>query len=119
MIKANELRVGNLVKSPINWLNPQGEFMLDDIIFSEVLRNYKTESLLPIPITEEWLVKFGFERAVHSNNFYKDKCPFHIVSFNGKYVFMLRHNEEGILIKTVHRLQNLYFTLTGEELTIR
>jgi hypothetical protein len=74
----------------------------------------KLDGIKPIPLTSELLLKFGFEKT---GSFYRHKKS-HLVQ-------ILVHNE-GIdvcvfsfhlsHIKTVDQLQNLYFTLTGEEL---
>lgn len=70
-----------------------------------------------IPLTEEWLLKFGFD-----NKFNKDKftiIPKGKLGYeNGRTYF----NSWTILEKQpdyVHQLQNLYFALTGEELTFK
>ena len=69
----------------------------------------------PIPLTEEWLLKFGLLKTKNSvlmggyELIYDDK--------NNMYNVFVYH---GIFctIKYVHQLQNLYFALTGEELKI-
>lgn len=103
-MKANELRIGNWF---IQYDEPEefdGDFYhLSDIKF--------------IPLTEEWLLKFGFE-CVFTNDdhhYYLESIdlsldrsyqPFGI----GKYKLKFEY---------VHQLQILYFALTGEELTIK
>ena len=76
----------------------------------------KISVLKPIPLTEEWLFKFGFD-----NKFNKGKIniiPKGRLGYkNGRTYF----NSWTILEKQpdyVHELQNLYFALTGEELTL-
>jgi hypothetical protein len=73
--------------------------------------NYK-----PIPLTEEWLVKFGFTKWKNKN------------IWTNKGVMIYLHSKDGICygkansrtkLKHVHQLQNLYFALTGEELKIK
>lgn len=74
----------------------------------------------PIPLTEEWLLKFGFEeKSTHlyrrvTNDF---AFAFQIsrISNNGwcSPLFGMRHP-----VQYVHQLQNLYWCLCGEELTI-
>ena len=84
----------------------------------------------PIPLTEDWLKRFGFERLDSENEFDKDmfsrsaistkgrKLPFIIERcLNGSYspaLYMDVHEE----IIHIHQLQNLYFALTGEELKL-
>lgn len=113
MIKASELRLGNYV-----WNETQQKAVQVDLkILSEQF--YCTDpkkAWPPIKLTEEWLLKFGFER---SGGLY-EKDPL---------TYLLTHNEallwgEGScinigVIKYVHQLQNLYLSLTGQELTIK
>ena len=67
-----------------------------------------------IPLTDEWLVKFGFEESefVFSKNMYFIK-GMQIWKCNDMFLC----DKNGIYIKHVHQLQNLYFALTGKELT--
>jgi hypothetical protein len=72
-----------------------------------------SDKLKPIPLTEEWLLKFGF-----------DKIDFQFIK-NGIKLFPIRdlYYRGNFPIKSdikyVHQLQNLFFALTGEELTIK
>ncbi len=78
----------------------------------------------PIPLTEEWLVKLGFEETYKSQHTQR----FDLIS-NTKFgynknlktdIYYIRWiGEDFIHIKYVHQLQNLYFALTGEELIIK
>lgn len=79
--------------------------------------NFDEKSVMPIPLTENWLFKFGYVLTpsgtyLHPNSgnfiwFEKDmKC-----SIAGEFY--------PIDIKYVHQLQNLYFALTGKELIIK
>jgi hypothetical protein len=74
----------------------------------------------PIPLTEEWLVKFGFNFSGYNNEdkaLYKIDDEVWIVKNIVTKQFYL--NEYQLEIKHVHQLQNLYFALTNEELTIK
>ena len=68
-----------------------------------------------IELTEEWLLKFGFKRfpwgLVKDNLLFKDdlKCS---------YLILQVGNGFEVKVKYVHELQNLYFALTGSELTV-
>ena len=75
-----------------------------------------------IPLTEEWLLKFGFNfvKSTHDeaecydyfyNLLYLNMAN-HSISINGKCVL-------SFIPDYIHQLQNLYFALTGEELTIK
>lgn len=68
----------------------------------------------PIPLTEEWLLKLGFRRSTDND------CVFS----NGTLAVFFDKTDsfcelKGAKPKYVHQLQNLYFALTGEELTIK
>ena len=125
-MKAQELRVGNYVYDTI--ANAVVEVVLirsihrDDRIITLPSRwNCRIEEFNPISLTEEWLLKLGFN--------FDDDCGWITDFITGFYMFELaelsengyelRVNDEyntGCKIKFVHQLQNLYFVLTGEEL---
>ena len=79
--------------------------------------------LEPIPITEEWLLKFGFEKNAIGFWWRKHPNPKSRDNWDGWYL-----NKDGELtislgpifvrIQYIHQLQNLFFTLTGKELII-
>lgn len=108
MIAANELRVGN-------WANNGLE---DYQVSGATIWHLETENAtaLPIPLTEEWLLRFGFEvyEFDHKENQYRFKDRL-IVIRDGLFC----DYGTSVIIKRVHQLQNLYFSLTGEELTIK
>ena len=138
-MKANELRIGNYVKGighNISWLVEGIE--TDYIHSSNAWR--LLSSFEPIPLNTNWLEKFGFKAWDDKKTIYT--LERHIDKYNNtcfrfwlqldKLVFDYIQNEihptESIFddkniirleIKYVHQLQNLYFALTGEELTIK
>lgn len=110
----NELRIGNYVEG-IGMEEPIRK-ILDSIEYNYETEKYELDSLdiqnfKPIPLTEEWLKKFGFEESIAFLN--KGKIS---IGNGGKLYF----NSWYIIDtpKYVHQLQNLYFALTGEELKI-
>jgi len=128
-MKANELRIGNYVHFP----------SISDIKFSEVetiiklldgcmcvfLKNvddvFMVEEITPIPLTAEWFTNFGF--TTDDVEWNKDdfrigiyKSGFRCIPFNRTMSLLYSLD---IDIKYVNQLQNLYFTLTGEELTMK
>ena len=118
-MKANELRIGNLLQGKII-------VQVDAILRNKQVRVIGSESafvvegknpcILPIPITEEMLLKCGFECYEFDNgepNQYRFKSRL-IVIRNG---FFYDYGAD-VKIEFVHQLQNLYFALTGEELPI-
>jgi hypothetical protein len=68
----------------------------------------------PIPITEQWLLDFGFERI---GNKYRLIRGFHWLTVNCYSIYIF--DEQITLIDYVHQLQNLYFALTGTELELK
>ena len=85
------------------------------------------EKLKPIPLTEEWLLKMGFEKEIDDSSFIR-KVYYYIndfeVEFHGnKLVFRVENkhvtNYFAHHTKYVHQLQNLIFSLSGEELKLK
>ncbi len=124
-----ELRIGNWVELVVE----DGDEMVDsfepvirvDAIDYDVFYPDKKEYYInanecmvkPIPLTEEWLVKFGL--AVdkwfidESFKITKDEhYGWEIHTQNATHTKSIAF----AYIKYVHQLQNLYFALTGEEL---
>jgi len=121
MLKASELRINNL----IIWEGE--EYKVEASFFDQ----YRDEDIEPIPLTKEWLVKFGFrsESEVQKIEFNHDGeiCDQLVFNINNdKHVSLKNWKGESMdcwyisnhEIKHVHQLQNLYFALTGEELKI-
>jgi len=117
-MRSNELRIGNWVQCAIIKIGSlkKGDFHqveIDDF-------NYNLEDYFrPIPLTEEWLIKFGFVReGMLTMRLDKFTC----YCEEDDYIdnFCLGHIELfDVVPKYVHQLQNLYFALTGKELTIK
>ena len=114
MIKANELRVENLI------YNIKNEFEKRQIIVSGITntmiacKQIVTEHKFfePIPLSEEWLLKAGFELVNKIGA---------IKRLRKNQLFQIRMIENEIFyehkrLDFVHELQNLYFALTCEEL---
>jgi hypothetical protein len=118
-MKANELRIGNWVS-----ITPHGQddFIRIDYDEMEKLYTFATwDRINPIPLTEEWLVKFGFEKNCNENYQinYNQVCGISITLPDNNAWFCnlsaLRFYEI-CNCSYVHQLQNLYFALTGKEL---
>lgn len=135
-MKANELRIGNLVEAcgVICKLHS----LTEDAFYCRPLKKSDVKKISsvaiydfkPIQLTEEWLIKFGFKKEVLSDGsayYYTldlndDKyCDLSISNGdkNGCIEITLFPYEEWFRYKHVHQLQNLYFALTGKELTIK
>lgn len=117
-MKANELRFNNLYCLNDNVLGGGIRKIVHTDDFITAIELTIKGFLKPIPLTEEWLLKAGFEIIGKldmpnspSDWFYsKNDFPFSITYVNKKLQF------SNIDLKHVHQLQNLYFALTGEEL---
>ena len=117
VMKASELRLGNWVECLSSTQQVQGVKMYGDCSEVDLTAIHWIDDvdIKPIPLTEEWLLKFGFET--------KDKVFWDVGNFRvgqdrwGGYDYVSRRVD--IDLKYVHQLQNLYFALTGEELTIK
>jgi hypothetical protein len=125
MIESKELRIGNWVEGllPDDRDMIPCEFQADaKTMYALSTEEYVCEACIidPIPLTEEWLIKFGFKLMVETE-YTLDTFELNGVQlWNKKRDFTeLRYNTCGIDVKHVHSLQNLYFALTGEELTIK
>jgi len=86
---------------------------------------FTLDRVKPIPLTEEWLLKFGFETKPSKNtisSFEKGKLSI-VLEDNFQYKDGRTYFNSWCVIesqpKHVHQLQNLYHALTGEELTIK
>lgn len=109
-MEANELRVGNLVK----WA--KGVY-LNDGETTEILNviSNETDFYEPIPITEEWLLKFGFIYIDIGEYILMDISIDFEYTDEGEFYFLL-DNKVLCTIKYVHQLQNIYFFITNNEL---
>jgi hypothetical protein len=112
-MKANELRVGNLFQ------DEEGIFPITVTYFNFLELNLKTTE--PIILTEEWLLKFGFEKTTDGFLRIKTRKRGVFLEINLKTKRFILFNSffiELLFLKNVHQLQNLYFALIGEELKI-
>ena len=105
MIKANELRIGNIVMETIYDFEPK-QIVISREHFSQPEDYYE-----PIPLTEEWLMRFGFGRLGKYS--FRDK---NLIIHHRKRGFVV--NKKIAIIQYVHQLQNLYFAFTQTELTL-
>jgi hypothetical protein len=98
-MEANELRLGNLL---YQWRTDICfEVGIDDL---KIIQSGESKAR-PIPLTEEWAVKFGYECLIEM------ACD-----FSGNYSSEITSDELKKLY--VHQAQNLFFALTGEELKL-
>lgn len=129
---ANELRIGNLVDlgnriAKVIEIGHLACVVVDLEETQDTLEDY--ERTRPIPLTEEWLLKFGFEK-IKDFDVYTNVWEFKgfMVSL-GDYINIHvdwaddgvdnYHSIIGYEELYVHTLQNLYFALVGEELNFK
>jgi hypothetical protein len=120
-MKAEELRIGNLVLIPYNKSNKQEGFYEATISKIGDFGSYiKPEDYEPILLTEEWLLKFGFEwkQIKDLSSYTLPKLELYHYSSNNNKIFF-EYADGEVELKYVHQLQNLYWVLCGEELTIK
>jgi hypothetical protein len=111
-MKANELRIGNYIKFHNTITKVEGFSIWDNLIQSDNFAERELKDFEPIPLTEEWLLKVDW-------NVYNYLCINSYFELD-KYGHLYYQNDyTGINIKYLHQLQNLYFALTAEELTIK
>jgi hypothetical protein len=133
-VTANELRIGNLVNHSIF-----GNCKITALDYEMICiqRNDKdikewfyTEEYEPIPLTEEWLLKFGFEFRNTNKQYgwYLEVSKNRVLTWCHSKEISLDFDLEDydynntlfdFNCEYIHRLQNLYFALTGTELTIK
>jgi hypothetical protein len=115
-MKASELRIGNIIEHPHK--GARGYVYVTARIISDIESTNNSIGYKPILLTEEWLKKLGFEK--YTDGWYLDKGEYPkqiTVSLFDDNGFHLSYFKTPI--QYVHQLQNLYFALTGEELTIK
>ena len=109
-MNAKDLRLGNYFQSNIiqQVQIEHLEFLLNDKFDHSVMQ--------PIPLSEEWLQKMGF-----STTTYSEVGMYTVKNKSGKYYFCCDYigREFQYEIQFVHQLQNIFQSLTGEELTIK
>jgi len=108
-MRINELRIGNLLYNDGVVVTIDARTIFD-IWDDKGLKNYK-----PIPLTEEWLLKFGFGKEL--DNFFRiNKSNLIEILFHDNGVLVTTQSVCLNHIKKVHQLQNVFFALTNEEL---
>jgi hypothetical protein len=151
-MKANEIRLGNIVRLNNPKYHPENtgkNYIIDSIKSDDVsLIDYENMPCIilyqylkyiePIPLTEEWLLRFDFifiEKSKYGNKYRFPMADWGFTIENsfteGKWFFGHEYYdalEESLNyqslhfahnVKYVHELQNIMFALTGEELKIQ
>ncbi len=131
MIESKELRIGNLVGMKTTelkeWIkdmeleNIDNSFSVSSVdnVYTNCISNglefeVFSSDVEPIPLTEEWLVKFGFELDQDGSYLFDKMAIFLDKRF--KFNLYLQTEESsskwfeiGLRVNHVHQLQNLYF----------
>ena len=121
---ATELRLGNLA------LNSSNESVIVLEISKTLVKTtpddlHLISELKPIPLTEEMLLKCGFEinGKYYRSKYIQDSFKL-IYDFNQRVLYFKYKGEFRPMIQipraieSLHELQNLYYALTGEELEV-
>ena len=137
MIDTKELRIGNLVTtdglvSIVLEVRDNGAYLSVKEAQYGAFRHMHSNDIMPIPLTPEWLRKLGFttldaevDIEVWGLDDNSNGEEFSIISDGLDtpmplfFAYDLGYREIKKEIQFVHQLQNLYFALTGEELTVK
>ena len=119
-MKSNDLRIGNLIDT--HCIGKETPYKIGVLDFA----NKTCERWTGIPLTKEWLLKLGAKKTQICGYWISVanlKAELHFETFDNTdeiVTTLISQSCELILdrIRFVHQLQNLYFCLTGEELTI-
>lgn len=130
-MNANELMLGNLVFLTKDNFKTKKVYELSSFDIYK-LDESNCQDIQPIPLTEKWLLDFGFEED--SCHYTDGKSLFFhdiITTPQNFYLFYDEENNinlsiaddettlsEKLHLKYVHQLQNLYFALTGNPLQL-
>jgi len=119
-MKANELRIGNLITQIIHKDTHDQEIEIK-VNWQEIWWISKgTNSYKPIPLTEEWLLKFGFKKI--QGYICGEKIVYYYVKEDLEYDLTSGEcmiENFTINLDKVHEMQNLYFAIYSEELILK
>lgn len=122
-MESNELRIGNYIYDPINKENvklvaiEQGNRPIT--LGCKGTSSFSGfDCLKPIQLTEEILLKCGFEKVEHENGDYFDFELFMLKILDTYFSCVYGKQRIEYELKYLHQLQNIYFALTNEELTV-
>lgn len=131
IMKPEELRIGNYV---FYNSNKNDDFVIiDRLTIHAGFERDLINKLKPIPLTEEWLLKFGFIKKPNGVYFIQlnDDYFLEIIvnAFSGtlekdadwftSIYYPIPEHHITFVKQYIHQLQNLYFALTGKELEIK
>lgn len=116
MIDPRELRISNLVQvdgRPFEVIGLARHYVY-------LQTQTPIEEVDPVPITQEWLERFGFQKTenLHFDPVWQFKLYDFEIWCDGSE-FLHDYCISGSEIKSIHALQNLFYCLTGQELTVK
>lgn len=122
-MKLQDLRIGNYITANGKEINVGH---IQDNFYGALINGNGVDTGIyePIPLNEEWLLKFGFEKSNNLDCWYNVRIrnDWTRLNVNIKHemseIDINRHCCVLGQMKYVHQLQNLYFALTGSELAI-
>jgi len=125
-VKENELRIGNLLL--FKFTNREDEVLPISEIHNGFLvlgtQIAAMKYIEPIPLTEDWLLRFGFIKQINQAS------PYAYLWYLGQFriwqygesdipeYFGITLDRQDVICNTVHSLQNLFFCLTRTELQL-
>jgi len=122
-MKASELRIKNLLQDvggnivEVITVYANGNYEVHSSVHQFTIIEKDDDLIIPIQLTEEWLLKFGLINGV-----FPDIEYFSVEGLNSmpeSYGLYYENDWTAISIEYVHQLQNLYFALTNTELEIK
>jgi len=117
VLKATDLRIGNLVCKSLKSGNGRKLNQKITIADFERIEESITFNYEPISLNEQWLLDLGFEE---DENLFHNQIALYKNGIGGfNYNVNYFEHENLYEISSVHQLQNLYFALTNEELTLK
>lgn len=130
MINPKELRLGNYLLASCEDDKNYFEQIVVNGLFEDEIRHdaigmtqptWETdpENVKPIPLTEEWLNNLGFTYQTMGIFTAPSVQYFSVIKWKDCDAEFTLIKDQKISVKYVHQLQNLYFALTGNELTIK
>lgn len=126
-MQAEELRINNFVlHKGGEWSDRNPRVEEKDFVFQWEESDWYSvgectlslDQIEPIPLTEEWLLKFSFEKE-DEEYFHKSKYAPVLIECDNGWADSFEERQASKIINYVHQLQNLFYALTGEELTLK
>jgi len=125
-IKASEIRIQNILQHKDNIITVKGiSPHCNDYAINTDSEWVYLKNCSPIPLTEEWLLRMGAKRnrdGWYLSADYMLYNPLTHLDVRSSEYYALMYNDKIITtrpIQYIHQLQNLYYSLTNQELEIK